>query len=357
MAQGVKLTDQEIKHYLKFLEGRTQPEAAAKAGVSLQFMKRIVRGAKALGLDIPRKAHAPKEIAAAYDLNGSAELTPEEAWNTHDEVFRREAIKALDRKGYKIKRGRGPVVIVHFTDTHIDDDKTPLRILEREIQRAHDLDAVRCHGGDALNNWPMAGRLAQEWARQECTMHTALLRLQHYITILEPEAWVDGNHEEMNPYLEQIIRDRLPKECLQDYWTIDFDIVPKNGRVIACRMSHKFQTGSSWFHKTHGHIRQALEEAPVDLLMDGHLHSYGAALHHIPGRQQTTCMIASAGFKELDNYAARISKGGKVLGRYGRTNWIVADTEADEHEQFLTPFTSADQAEAYLNGLQNLRAA
>ena len=64
---------------------------------------------------------------------------------------------------------------------------------------SHDLDAVMCHGGDLLNNWPLAGRLAKKWADQECTMPDALLRAQYYINIFQPDAWVDGNHEEMNP--------------------------------------------------------------------------------------------------------------------------------------------------------------
>jgi hypothetical protein len=51
-------------------------------------------------------------------------------------------------------------------------------------EASHELNAIMCHGGDLLNNWPMAGKLAKQWAKQECTLPAAILRAQHYINMM-----------------------------------------------------------------------------------------------------------------------------------------------------------------------------
>jgi hypothetical protein len=214
-----------------------------------------------------------------------------------------------------------------------------------------------CHGGDALNNWPMAGKLAAQWAHQQCTAPDALLRLKHFITIFRPDVWTDGNHEEFNPYLDTIINDALPASVIRDYWTVRFVVQAEGGRPVRAVMSHKFQKGSSWFHKAHGHIREMLEGEEADVLMDGHVHSDGVLDHSLPERGHSALCVASAGYKVLDKYGARISRGGSIPKLRGRAHWIVCDPEAEHDENLATAFKSARQAEACLNGLQNLRAA
>lgn len=67
--------------------------------------------------------------------------------------------------------------------------------------------------------------------------------------------------------------------------------------------------------------------------------------------------LVAIGYKVLDKYASRISRGGKLPKIRGRAHWIVFDTQAEYDETFGVAFKSPRQAEAYLNGLQNLRAA
>ena len=97
-----------------------------------------------------------------------------------------------------------------------------------------------------------------------------------------------------------------------------------------------------------------VEEA--DLLMDGHLHSDGVLDHTLPERGHSALCVASAGYKVVDKYAARISRGGKMPKLRGRAHWIVCDPYADKEASLCTAFKCPDQAEAYFNGLQNLRA-
>ncbi|MCJ8139980.1 hypothetical protein [Falsirhodobacter halotolerans] len=47
-----------------------------------------------------------------------------------------------------------------ITDPHLDDDATPLSLIEADIRASRDMGAIMIHGGDALNNWPENGRLA-----------------------------------------------------------------------------------------------------------------------------------------------------------------------------------------------------
>ena len=158
----------------------------------------------------------------------------------------------------------------------------------------------------------------------------------------------------MNPYLTDLIKTWLPNDVIRDYWTARF-IVSTPERDFRCAVSHKFAKGSSWFHKLHGHFREVLEGQPADLLMDGHLHSDGVADQTMPEQERSTLCVASAGYKLADEYAARISKGGKNFSLRGRAHWIVGDDQADEAESAFVAFKSARQAEAYFSGLQNLR--
>ena len=301
---------------------------------------------------------APQGVRLAaldYDLD-APEKTPAQAWNEHAGAFEQKVGKLLRNQWRVISRPKGPFCIFHSTDEHLDDDGTPLKLIEADIKAAHDLDAIMCHGGDALNNWPMAGRLAAQWAQQQCTAPDALLRLKHFIKLFRPDVWTDGNHEEWNIYLEAIVRECLPPHVIQDYWTVNFVVETPGGRPCRVIMSHKFQKGQSWFHKMHGHIREMLEGQEADLLIDGHFHSDGVLDHTLPERGHSALCVASAGYKVVDKWASRISKGGKMPKLRGRAHWIIGDDQAEHDQSFLVAFKCPHQAEAYLNGLQNLRA-
>ena len=299
---------------------------------------------------------AERLTEVGYVAAPTPEMTPEEAWRSHQSTFERTLAKSKKVDEFKIER-TGPFAIFHCTDEHIDDDSTPLNLLEADIQASHQINAIMCHGGDLLNNWPLAGRLAKQWSEQSCTMSAALLRAQHFISIFKPNIWIDGNHEDFNPYLVNLFDEWLkPHKPFRDYWRINFTVEVSGGRECRVAMSHKFQKGSSWFHKSHGHIREMLEGEETDLYMDGHIHSDGVMDHTIPEREHSALLISSAGYKVLDKYATRISRGGKTPKLRGRAHWIVCDPFADYDENFLTAFKSAEQAEVFLNGLQNLRA-
>jgi hypothetical protein len=77
----------------------------------------------------------------------------------------------------------------------------------------------------------------------------------------------------------------------------------------------------------------------------------------LPERRIAATAVASAGYKLLDKWATRISKGGKIPKIKGRAHWIVGDPYADEDQTACVAFDCPRQAEAYFNGLQNLRAA
>lgn len=326
-------------------------KAAAALGIPYRTFQSRVTIAKA---NPPKADTLIKLSDVGYNLESGAK-TPQEAWDSHASVVERKLSEAVRKTWPVIERPDGAYVIFHATDPHVDDNSTPLRLLEADIRAAHDLDAVMCHGGDLLNNWPLAGRLAKKWADQECTMPDALLRAQYYIDIFQPDAWVDGNHEEMNPYLSNLFSEWLPEDMIRDYWMCRFVVRTPNGRDCRVSLTHKFGKGNSWFHRLHGHIREMLEAEEADLLIDGHLHSDGVLEHTLPERQHSSLAVASAGYKVLDSFATRISKGGKFPKIRGRAHWIVVDDQADYDANFCTAFKCPRQAEAYLNGLQNLR--
>lgn len=332
---------------------RLQREGHTRAEIG-KIMGLEVTGVKAL-LNRARKAGGERLEDCAYDLE-APERTPAEAWAAHADTFERTFSKTSRNRWQTISRPKGPFCIFHTTDEHLDDNATPLRLIEQDIREAHNLGSIMCHGGDALNNWPLAGRLAKKWADQECTMPDALLRLQHFISILKPDVWIDGNHEEMNPYLDHLIAEYLPEGVIRDYWSVSFKVETPEGRTARVIMAHKFLKGSSWFHKCHGAIREMLEGEECDLLLDGHLHSDGVLDHTLPERGHSALCVASAGYKIMDSFAARISRGGKIPKVRGRAHWLVCDPQAEPDESLFSAFKSAKQAESYLSGLQNLKA-
>lgn len=327
-----------------------------------EFSRRVGVGRAASAQFLARYApgHGREAAIAArlgdlgYDTE-TDEKTPEQTWAEHAGTFERKISAVFERRWRVIKRSRGAFVIFHSTDEHIDDDGAPLRLIEADIAAAHDLGAIMCHGGDLLNNWPLVGRLAKKWAEQQCTMPDALLRAKHFVSIFRPDVWTHGNHEEMNPYLSSLLEGWLPSECLTDHWSVNFRVETPGGRPVRVVMSHKFQKGSSWFHKAHGHIREMLEGEEAGLLMDGHLHSDGVLEHTLPERGHAALCVASAGYKVADEFAARISRGGKIPKLRGRAHWIVCDPQADADSNLCVAFKDPTQAEAYLNGLQNIR--
>lgn len=347
MAQQQKFTG---AHYASLQDqGLTIKEIANRCNRNMRTVERAIAGF--------RKGQAAlQEIAPGYDLDRS-DMTPEEAWHAHTDTLERTLSDRLKKNWRVIKRPKGPFVIFHCTDPHIDDNATPLKVLQADIDASHEMGAVMCHGGDLLNNWPEGGRLAKQWATQECTKPAALLRAEHYIDLMKPDAWVDGNHEEMNPYLSNFLEKLLPKKTLTDQWTVRFVVETPKGNPFRVALSHKFQKGSSWFHKSHGHLREMLEGEEADVFLDGHLHSDGVMDHTLPERGYSALLVASAGYKVTDKYAARISRGGVVPKLRGRCHWIVCDPSAEYHEDKAVAFKSAVRAEAYLGGLQNLRAA
>ncbi len=332
---------------------RSNTEVAKEFGVN----ESTVRNARKM---LAKTATAPLSVstlsAAGYDLSREDE-TPLEAWNDHVSTFERTYAYQTKNHWAGIERPAGPFVAFHCTDPHVDDNTTPLRVLEADIKASRDMGAIVIHGGDLLNNWPMAGKLAKEWAKQECTAPRALLRARHYIDIMQPDVWVDGNHEEMNPYLSSLFDQWLPAKTIRDYWTARFVVKPKGGREFRLVVSHKLQKGSSWFHPSHGALREGMEGEEADVYMEGHIHVSGILYRTLPERQHNFLAVSSAGYKTIDKYAARISRGGIIPKVKGRCHWIVCDDQAPEGAWPAMAFDHAGQAEAYLSSLQNLRAA
>lgn len=335
-------------------EGESYSGGARRAGMDRKTFTRHVNDAMSMNLS---EVQAQEKLADLGYNTQAEEKSPEAAWNEHAGSFERVYSESLSKRWRTIKRPKGAFCVFHSTDEHIDDDKTPLRLIEADIKAANELDAIKCHGGDVLNNWPLAGRLAKKWAEQQCTLPDALKRMQHFFHLLQPHVATMGNHEEMNPYLDQLIKAELPKDCITDYWSVNFRVETPQGRVLRGVLSHKLQKGQSWFHKLHGHIREMLEADEADLFMDGHLHSDGVLDHTLPERGYSALCVASAGYKVMDKFAARISKGGKTPKLRGRAHWVIVDPQADYDANFCTAFKDPKQAEAYLSGLQNLRAA
>ena len=130
-----------------YLRGEPLTEAARVLGIRIGTLREWV---SQNGGPDTLLATAPL-AALGYDT-ATPERRPEDAWAAGTETFDRTLSKAVAKRGRTVKRPRGPVVIFHSTDEHVDDNATPLRLIEHDVNAAKDLNAVMCHGGDLLNN-------------------------------------------------------------------------------------------------------------------------------------------------------------------------------------------------------------
>lgn len=319
-------------------------------GMDRMTFKRWLRHAQ----EVPEASSAPLE-KAGYDID-RPEMTDKEAWDEHADAFEHRISHILRNHWKPIKRPAGAFVIYHTTDEHMDDDGAPLRLIEADIKAANDLGAVKVHGGDCLNSWPSGGRLAALWAEQSCTRDKGIKRLRHFMSMLQPDVWTLGNHDAFSEYLKYIIKELAPKETLIENWTAQFKVVTPN-REFRAICSHKFQKGSSWFHPHHGFLRELLEGEAADLYLEGHLHVAGSMYRILPERGICALGVCSGGYKIVDKFATRISRGGKIPKLTGRAHWIVCDDQAEPGTRATFAFDDPRHAETMLNGLQNLRAA
>lgn len=329
--------------------GGNKTKAAAQLGVQASTVRHSLK-------EYNRRVGIEPLAAVGYTISTDpVDRTPAEAWAAHASAIERAVSKSIASQWKTVKRPKGAFVVFHSTDEHIDDDATPLYLIEADVKAAKSMNAVMCHGGDLLNNWPLAGRLAKQWAEQQCTMIDGLLRAKHFIEIFGPEVWTNGNHEEMNPYLADMLAGWLPSGCLQDFWTCNFQVDTPGGRPVRISLSHKFQKGSSWFHPHHGALRESMEAEPCDLYLEGHLHISGVIYRTLPERGLSMTAVSSAGYKVIDKYGARISRGGKTPKIKGRAHWVVCDPYSDDNAMVCVAFDEPRQAEMYFGALQNLR--
>lgn len=355
---------QVIRNLSKMVRAGLAPQGLLRFAMIQHYYDRYT-AVFVVGDSVVQMAPAKARITASeeklrevgYNLDAD-EPTGEQIWREQARVFERTFAKTSKQRLATLKNpnGTGAFIMAHFTDVHLDDNGCALSLLEEDINASHRIGAITMHGGDALNAWPHGGKLAKKNADQHCTLSDSLKLLEHYINILQPKLWVDGNHEEMLPVLDELIIRALPRSVARDYWTIRFNVETPGGRTVKGAMSHKFSKGNSYFHALQGQIREAMEGEAVDVRFDGHMHRAGVMQHYLPERDQTTLMIASSGYKLYDKFAARISQGGKHARIAGRAHWIVSDPQL-EFGPNCTAFICPDQAEAYAEGLQNLRAA
>lgn len=120
-------------------------DAGAKAlGINVNTYRSRLRRAKAQGIHEDEAMNALEGLG--YNSN-AGEPTPKDAWDNHVSVFDRRFSKAKEKRGRVIQRPSGAFCIFHTTDQHLDDDATPLRLIEADIRAANDMDAIKCHGG------------------------------------------------------------------------------------------------------------------------------------------------------------------------------------------------------------------
>lgn len=245
----------------------------------------------------------------------------------------------------------GPIAIVHLGDPHLDDDGCDMPLLR------HHIDVIRktpgmmaaCIG-DVTNNW--AGGLTRLWANQSTTSNEAWRLAEWLITSVEWAYFVLGNHDAWTgpgsgclPYLmrETTIGASGPHDV-----RIRLD-GPGWTSPVRIWARHSWPGISLW-HPLHGQIRAAkIGGYPADLLVGGHIHTWGYHLEELPGGHVSHC-IQVGSYKRIDDYSIAL---GHRPPENGACCVTIVDPRVEKGPGKVTVLWDIDSAASYLTYLRS----
>lgn len=206
---------------------------------------------------------------------------------------------------HRITAPEGPYGIFVMGDPHLDSPGSDIRTLQAHLRCIQDTPGVLplCVG-DVMDNW--IGRLADNYADGRTSVDDTGVLVEWFLSRLPHPVLVQGNHDRWPTPLRGLL-DRLSMEYTSIHAPHELRLVLRqdSGHELRIRARHKFKGHSMW-HPMHGILRAAkMGPWRADVLLQGHVHTWGSHTEQYPGGHGPWTGIVVAGYKVHGDYAVK----------------------------------------------------
>lgn len=248
-----------------------------------------------------------KSQDAAFVLSDveSADRTPEEIIEAKIKKFNRVR-RHYESKGLQQVKINidGPIGIAHFGDPHLDDDGCDIEMFERHMRIVRDTEGLFAGNiGDLTNNW--VGRLAAKYADQTTTQSEAWSLIEWMMQYMPWLYIIAGNHDVWSGSHDPVswIARHLDQPYIPHGVRLNLSF-PKGSDCIL-HIAHNFPGHSQW-NTNHGATKKAWKYPEDEILVCGHLHHTGYAVHPHPVSGKLQHLIRCDSYKIYDDYPTKL---------------------------------------------------
>ena len=358
-----KLTTQEIIDSYKGLILAMRADGKGRVAIAKTLSEKSGRSVKPGAVQ-----HAMKKLGV-YHLTGERpkpiHVTEEESdvgleERTIGELIQ-SRIQASERKARRFSKHNRkltlpaePRGIICLGDPHVDNEGCDFKQLYDDVKLMQSTEGILASCvGDMQDHW--VGRMGRLYAESSATAKDGWMLSEWLLKSMQFIALVGGNHDSWSQVPGHDPYTWLTRACgvmtyapdelrLTLHWKDHPDLEP-----VVWILRHDFK-GRSWFHPTHGPMKEGLLDGRAHLLTAGHIHSWGQ-LTTEHRHQRVTHAIRVRGYKRNDSYA---KEKGFHEQDYGASVLIVIDPK-DEGPGRISVFWDLEKGCEFLTHLREMR--
>lgn len=344
------LTDDECKHaYTLHKETGNWAEVARILGVKRSTVQ---HRAKTWEDRLQKRGESPSEPEIRLPEFPPEHVPIEQVIAHMSAAYQKRAASYAAHTWFPVKVKHDlPIGVLWFGDPHVDDDGANWPLLEEHIALCRNTEGLYgANIGDTTNGW--GGRLIRKYADQDTSLKTAQ-RLAEWFLLdsgIKWLIWLFGNHEHMadgGAILAQMAKRYGTTKIVMHDWEARFRFVFPSGAETKVYCAHNFE-GSSMWNPLHGNVKAARFGSEIDLLVSGHLHTWGISQWELPDQGTAPVMIRVRGYKHHDDFARKL---GFFDQKDGASILTIIDPKADRLRR-VTAFVDVEAGADYLTWLR-----
>ena len=341
MAQGIKLSKEELEERVLYTLENGVSEASKALGVSRRVLQQNVKNYK----DNLRWENLPFEVEGLpSEVADAEELLERRAKEWHRKNKAEEARRLIK---VKVKMD-GPIGIVHFGDPHVDDPGTDIVRLQQHVNIITRTEGMfGGNVGDQQNNW--VGRLARLYGQQSTSAAEAWVLTEWLVGALPWIYLIGGNHDMWSGGGDPI---KWMKKLGAEYelWQARLGLQFPNGKQVRVNARHDFSGHSMW-NTVHGPAKAVQMGWRDHILVCGHKHTSGYQMLKDPSTGLISHALRVAGYKIHDEYAKKLGLPNQNITPASVT---IIDPEHDDNDpRLITVIHDVEEASEYLTWKRN----
>jgi hypothetical protein len=336
MAQGVKLSEEEVRDRVLYTLEHGVAQASYDLGVSVRVLQQNVKDYR----DRQEGAVPSFEVESLpSEVADAEELLERRAKEWHRKNRAEEARKLIK---VKVKMD-GPIGIVHFGDPHVDDPGTDIVRLQQHVNIINRTEGLfGGNVGDQQNNW--VGRLARLYGQQSTSAAEAWVLTEWLVGALPWIYLIGGNHDMWSGGGDPI---KWMKKLGAEYelWQARLGLQFPNGKQVRVNARHDFSGHSMW-NTVHGPAKAVQMGWRDHILVCGHKHTSGYQMLKDPSTGLISHALRVAGYKIHDEYAKKLGLPNQNITPASGT--IIDPDHGDNDPRLITVLHDVEEAADYL---------